>query len=121
VGGVLTVTDKYLAKSAVQKMVKMFGVGRRLSRKTILRIYENGKFQTGKGSEKLLNLYGARKEALSLDAAQQIEHTLDLVEGRDCAACGAPDCRTFAEDVVRGKAALKECLWLRTGERKKKK
>jgi iron only hydrogenase large subunit-like protein len=119
-GGVLTVTDKYLAKSAVQKMVKMFGVGRRLPRQAILRMYERGKFQTEKGAEKLLKLYGARKEALSLDAAQKIEKTLEMVEGRDCAACGAPDCRTFAEDVVRGKAGLKDCLWLRTRERKKR-
>jgi ArsR family metal-binding transcriptional regulator len=24
--------------------------------------------------------------------------------------CGAPDCRTFAEDVVRGKVTLDECI-----------
>jgi len=43
-GGVLTVIDKYLAKSAVQKMVKTFGLGRRLPRENILRLYEKGNF-----------------------------------------------------------------------------
>jgi Na+-translocating ferredoxin:NAD+ oxidoreductase RNF subunit RnfB len=33
-----------------------------------------------------------------------------LIHGNDCASCGAPDCRTFAEDVVRGEANLKDCF-----------
>jgi hypothetical protein len=40
--GLLTTIDKYLAKSAVQKMSKLFGLGRRLTRENILRLYENG-------------------------------------------------------------------------------
>jgi hypothetical protein len=34
-GGVLTAIDTYLAKSAVQKMVKLFGLGRRLTHENI--------------------------------------------------------------------------------------
>jgi Na+-translocating ferredoxin:NAD+ oxidoreductase RNF subunit RnfB len=117
-GGVLTAIDKYLAKSAVQKMVKMFGLGRRLPRENILRLYEKGEFQTEKNPSKLANLYGAQKEALSIDAIQKIEKIMELIQGTDCAACGAPDCRTFAEDVVRGDAALKDCLWLRAQAKK---
>jgi len=111
-GGVLTAIDKYLAKSAVQKMVKMFGLGRRLPRENILRMYEKGHFQTEKSPTKLIELYGARREALSIASLQEIEKILELLKGTDCAACGAPDCRTFAEDVVRGSASLKDCIWL---------
>lgn len=33
--------------------------------------------------------------------------------GKDCAACGAPSCRVHAEDVVRGRAALEDCVFVR--------
>ena len=120
-GGVLNVVDKYLAKSAVQKMIKMFGLGRRLPREKILRIYEKGDFQTEKRPSRLLNLFGEQKEGLSIESMQKIEKILEGIQGRDCAACGAPDCRTFAEDVVRGSASMKDCLWVRAQRKKKSK
>ena len=111
-GGVLTAIDKYRAKSAVQKMVKLFGLGQRLPRENVLRMYEKGKFQTEKNPAKLIELYGTKKDALSLESMQEIEKIMELLKGTDCAACGAPDCRTFAEDIVRGGAALQDCPWL---------
>ena len=111
-GGVLTAIDKYLAKSAVQKMVKLIGLGRRLPQENILRMYQKGKFQTAKSPAKLIDLYGNKKEALSIESLQKIEEIMELLRGNDCAACGAPDCRTFAEDIVRGMASLQDCLWI---------
>jgi Na+-translocating ferredoxin:NAD+ oxidoreductase RNF subunit RnfB len=49
---------------------------------------------------------------------QEIEKVMELIEGTDCSACGAPDCRTFAEDVVRGDANLKDCLFVGAHKRK---
>ncbi len=118
-GGVLTAIDKYLAKGAVQKMIKRFGLGRRLHRENIMRMYDKGEFQSEKKPAKLTSLFGTNKEALSIDSMQKIEKVMELIQGTDCSACGAPDCRTFAEDVVRGNAALKECLFI--GARAKKK
>jgi Na+-translocating ferredoxin:NAD+ oxidoreductase RNF subunit RnfB len=120
-GGVLVAIDKYLAKSTVQKMIKQFGLGRRLQRDNILRLYEKGQFQTERNPSKLTRLFGASKKALSLDAMQKIESVLARVYGTDCTACGAPDCRTFAEDVVRGEAALKDCHFIggRTGRKRR--
>ena len=118
-GGVLNAIDKYLAKSTVQKMVKRFGLGRRLHRDNILRMYEKGEFQPENVPSKLTSLFGARKTALSIDSMQQIEKVTQLIAGTDCTACGAPDCRTFAEDVVRGHAVLKDCLVI-GGKRKTK-
>ena len=111
-GGVLTAIDKYLAKSAAQKTVKLFGLGRRLQRENILRMYEKGHFQTENSPTKLMNLYGNKKEALSIDTLQEIEQIMELLRDTDCAACGAPDCRTFAEDIVRGDSKLEDCLWI---------
>jgi Na+-translocating ferredoxin:NAD+ oxidoreductase RNF subunit RnfB len=119
-GGVLVAIDKYLAKSTVQKMIKQFGLGRRLQRENILRLYEKGEFQTEKNPSKLTRLFGASKEALSLDSMHKIERLLKRFNGTDCTACGAPDCRTFAEDVVRGEAALKDCHFIGVKRGKKR-
>ena len=108
-GGVLTVLDKYLAKSYTQKMVKKLGQTKSLSRERILRLYEKGRFQLDKPPTKLMRLFGSRKSALTLESMQEIEKTLSRIQGSDCAACGAPDCRTFAEDVVRQTASLEDC------------
>jgi Na+-translocating ferredoxin:NAD+ oxidoreductase RNF subunit RnfB len=113
-GGVLTAIDKYQAKSAVQKMVKKFGLGRRLSRETILRQYQKGKFQLEKEPAELVKLFGAQKKSLSLDSLMEIEKTMELFQGKTCASCGAPNCRTFAEDIIRGDASLDDCTWLQS-------
>jgi hypothetical protein len=119
-GGVLTAVDPYIAKRNVQKMVGVFGLGRRLPRETILRLYEKGRFQPDQDPRMLTGLYGARRPAMSLDEARRVEAVLEDIEGLDCGACGSPDCRAFAEDVVRGEAARRDCIWSRARKRKKR-
>ena len=111
-GGPLTAVDKYLAKSSVHKMVKMLGRGRRLSREKILRQYEKGNFLTDKDPAKLIQMFGSRAKPMSIETLQKVDEILEQIKGHDCAVCGAPTCRTFAEDVVKGEADLKECLLL---------
>lgn len=115
-GGALTAIDKYLAKSAVQKMVKVLGLGRRLSREHIHRQYEKGLFLTETSSERLIQLFGTRRDPFNLEALQKVDRLLERIQGYDCAACGAPDCKRFAEDVVRGVASLEDCLILSARE-----
>jgi len=112
IGGVLTAVDKYVAKRNVQRMVNVFGLGRRLTREAILHLYERGRFQPDKNPLVLTRLFGARRPALSLQDLERIEKILEMIAGRDCGACGAPDCLTFAEDIVRGEADLNDCIWL---------
>jgi Fe-S-cluster-containing hydrogenase component 2 len=111
-GGPLTAIDKYLAKSSVIKMIKMLGRGRRLSLGKILRQYEAGKFLTDKDPEKLIQLFGSRTKPMSIETLQKVDEILERIKGHDCSVCGAPTCRTFAEDVVKGEASLDECLLL---------
>jgi hypothetical protein len=109
-GGALTAIDKYLAKRAVQKMVKVLGLGRRLSREHVQRQYEKGIFAAEINASKLQQLFGTRRDPLSIQSLQEIDKLVDRIQGYNCAACGAPDCRRFAEDVVRGLSSLDDCL-----------
>jgi len=111
-GGMLNVIDRHLAKRAVQTMVKTYGLGRRLSREHILRLYDKGVFQPELRPTKLMVLFGSQRETLSLAELQRIEEISAMLPGKDCTLCGCPDCRTFAEDVVRGRAVLGDCVLL---------
>ncbi|MBW2584063.1 MAG: 4Fe-4S binding protein [Deltaproteobacteria bacterium] len=111
-GGALTAIDKYLAKSAVNKMIKMLGLGRRLSRKKILRQFEKGKFLADKDPARLIQMFGSHAKPMSIETVQKVDEILERINGHDCAVCGAPTCKTFAEDVVKGEASLNECVLL---------
>jgi len=112
IGGPLTAIDKYLAKNTVHKMLKKFGLGRRLSQERALRMYEKGVFFTKTKQSEFARIFDMKKEPLSIESLKKMEKLLNIIQGKDCSACGAPDCRTFAEDVVRGKASVDDCIIL---------
>jgi hypothetical protein len=93
-------------------MIKMLGLGRRLSREKILRQYEKGKFLTDKDPAKLIQIFGSNAKPTSIETLQKVDQILERIKGHDCSVCGAPNCKTFAEDVVKGEASLTECLLL---------
>jgi iron only hydrogenase large subunit-like protein len=44
---------------------------------------------------------------------QEKHRLLDELPKKDCAACGAPDCTTFAEDILAGQAKLEDCVFVK--------
>ncbi len=108
-GGPLTAVDKYEARSTVQKLIKMFGLGCRLQQKKLRRLYDSGWFFSKAKPTDMKEKYAVNEPPLTIEQMQQIEQILAQTAGNDCGACGAPDCRTFAEDVVRGYADLIDC------------
>ena len=55
---------------------------------------------------------GACAEECPVNAISEGEgkYVIDADTCIDCGACGAPNCRAFAEDVVRGQAQPHECV-----------
>jgi ArsR family metal-binding transcriptional regulator len=51
------------------------------------------------------------REAIALK--REKDALIDRLPRKDCAACGAPDCETLADDIVRGKAQLSDCVFVR--------
>jgi NAD-dependent dihydropyrimidine dehydrogenase PreA subunit len=47
---------------------------------------------------------------------QEKQQLLEQLPHKDCAACGAPDCPTLANDIVDGRATLTDCVFLRLTE-----
>jgi len=119
IGGTLTAIDRYLSKNAVQKAVLKVGVERRVSRRDILNLYEKEWFVPKSSLAKMAGLFGIQKSPLSIASLSEIDRLTNLLPGKNCAACGTPNCSTFAEDVVRKKADLRDCPVFCTRERKK--
>ena len=42
----------------------------------------------------------------------KIEELVAKLPQIDCGSCGAPTCRAFAEDVVKGEADMEDCVVL---------
>ena len=42
----------------------------------------------------------------------EMDEIYELLPQIDCGSCGAPTCRTFAEDVVKGECKLEDCIIL---------
>ncbi|MBQ9014775.1 MAG: 4Fe-4S binding protein [Firmicutes bacterium] len=48
--------------------------------------------------------------SISLKKMEEMGHILGELPGIDCGVCGAPTCRAFAEDVVRGTITEEACI-----------
>ena len=50
----------------------------------------------------------SRRESIRM--MMEIERILQELPSLDCGSCGAPTCRAFAEDIVRGFATEMDCI-----------
>lgn len=110
VGGVLTVENPYIAKGRLRTLKRYMPVSRNHSSLKSedplpeeLKTVRLAKFE----NVSALNL--SRSESFRMMAAMQ--SILAELPALDCGSCGAPTCRAFAEDVVRGEADLNECIF----------
>jgi len=112
IGGPMTVADKYQAKTTVERLTRKYGIEKRVNTATVKRAFDEGWFFIEKKSAP-----SAPRIQISISDAierqDRIEKILQGLPQKECGACGSPDCRTFAEDFVDGKASLEECLYVR--------
>jgi hypothetical protein len=111
IGGPLTAIDRYQAKHTLQRLLRMFGVEKRVKYAEVQRAYKEGWFFSDIDS--VLRRNGSSRLSISeaLQRQEKLEQILQILPGKECGACGSPDCGTFAEDVVDGKNSLKSCVF----------
>ena len=49
---------------------------------------------------------------VALKKMQRVRRIMSFLPGIDCGACGAPNCESLAEDIVRKEAHLSNCVFL---------
>ncbi len=43
---------------------------------------------------------------------EDLEEIFDTLPKIDCGSCGAPTCRALAEDIVKGRANIEDCIFM---------
>ena len=119
IGGPLTVENRFVAKSNVLRMIRTFGGKKRVDTHFVKKLYKEKyfSFEASVKPKPFAPLDKDREKAIR--KTELIEKTFEQLPHTDCGVCGAPDCRTFAEDVARGEVKLSDCYFLRKGKGKK--
>lgn len=108
VGGVLTVENPYVAEVKLKHLRKYMPVAR-----SHMDVEENAEgmvyWTTGVQYEPVFNLGENMME--SFTRLNQAERLCKKFPGLDCGSCGAPTCKALAEDIVRGEASEKDCVY----------
>lgn len=115
-GGILCPGNRFLSVERVQKRYQTL-----LQREKSIRKIENPLMQFAKElSQQCITLPILPREGLLIDkdmkiALQKLSEINILASnlpGIDCGACGAPTCKSLAEDIVKGNATLAHCVFI---------
>ena len=113
IGGPLTVENRFIAKSNILRLIKIFGRKKRVDDYSLKSFIKQGAFSFERGVEPKPFPPLANKPRQALKKLKLKEDLIKKLPGTDCGVCGAPDCRTFAEDIARNGAKLEDCLFLK--------
>lgn len=107
VGGVLCVENAYVAKARIQRLRKYLPVSQN---------HLTGEIPKSMAWTDSLEFAPVMELSSDLEEAMRMMEEIDRIcamfPGLDCGSCGAPSCRAFAEDVVRGLAPLNGCIFI---------
>ena len=108
VGGVLCVENPYVAKARIQRLRKYLPVSQNH--------LAGGPVPAKMAWEEELEFSNVMTLSSDLKQAMQMMVDINTLEeelpGLDCGACGAPTCRAFAEDVVKGACKKADCVFV---------
>jgi hypothetical protein len=113
VGGPLEVENRFLAKSRILQLVETVGERAVVDPKDVSRLYHRNflSFDHPVVPDQPRPL--DTDPVLAIQKAKRREEVFVRLPRKDCGACGAPDCRTLANDVVRGLADVNDCPFVK--------
>ena len=108
VGGVLTVQNPFIAKARLQNLRRFLPVSQNFLPSEEQYIPADYFFNEIPEYQPISQLGDTVAQSMRMLA--EIQALRSTLPGLDCGACGAPTCRAFAEDVVKGVAAPDACV-----------
>ncbi len=106
IGGVLTVENPYVAEVKLKRLRKYMPVARSHMGSEA---EEYVPWTTGVQFEPVFRLGDNMMESFA--RLEQVERLCKRLPGLDCGSCGAPTCKALAEDIVRGEASERDCIY----------
>lgn len=112
IGGPLTVENRFLAKSHILKLIRRYGGKNRVDVDYVKRLFDKDffAFERDIKPKPFPPIDPDKNEAIK--KLKKKEKILKTLPGINCGVCGAPDCESFAEDLVRNEPGLKKCVFL---------
>lgn len=107
VGGVMTMQNPFIAKARLQTLRRYLPVSQNFLSKEESYIPESYIFNEIPTYHPISRLSDSMAESMRMMA--DIQKLRDTLPGIDCGACGAPNCRAFAEDSVRNRSCGAKC------------
>ena len=109
VGGVLTIQNPFIAKARLQSLRRYLPVSQNfLSKDEENNLPDNVLFENLPVYKPISRLSDSMTESMRMmSEIQKLKKELPCI---DCGSCGAPNCRAFAEDVVKNQASIEDCF-----------
>lgn len=106
VGGILAVENPYVAEVKLKRLRRYMPVARTHMNQEAEEVIP---WTTGVQFEPVFRLGTTMMESFS--RLNQVERLCKKLPGLDCGSCGAPTCKSLAEDIVRGDAQETDCVY----------
>jgi len=113
VGGPLEVENRFLAKSRILQLVDVVGERAVVDPKDASRLYHRNFLSFDHPVVPVDSHPLDADPARAIRKARRREKISANLPRKDCGACGAPDCRTLADDIVRGRAHIEDCPFVK--------
>ncbi len=108
VGGVLTIQNPFIAKARLRSLRRYMPVSENFSVETDEYLPSEFLFDDLPTYQPISRLSSSMAESMRMMA--DIQRLKSELPGLDCGSCGAPNCRAFAEDIVKGYSTIDKCL-----------
>ncbi|KPK69365.1 hypothetical protein AMJ87_10610 [candidate division WOR_3 bacterium SM23_60] len=113
IGGPLTVENRFVARSTVNRLIRIYGDKRMVDMRRVQKMYRQ-KFFSFESSLKPKPFAGLATDRIkAIELLKVKKEMLKRLPAIDCGACGAPDCETHATDIARGDGRLEDCVFVK--------
>jgi iron only hydrogenase large subunit-like protein len=112
VGGALTVADRYVSRGRIRKLMLSHENESVVDRAEVVKRFTEGYYFFEKALKP--KPFAGRLDTDPLKAVEKMKVRDEIhlsLPGLDCGACGAPNCRAFADDVVQGRVEITDCIF----------
>ena len=113
VGGPLAVENRFLAKSRILRLVNQMGERTVVDSSDMSMLYHKDFLSFSHPIKPVPDLPLDDDRGRAILKAKRRNKLVKQLPSKDCGACGAPDCRTLADDIVRDQAALSDCPFMK--------
>lgn len=111
VGGPLNIHNLFVGRVRLRELIKRCGIqAPYYSEKQLIDLYKRAHFEATEPIKPKTIMHLDEDMSQAILKLEQVDKIASELPGLDCGACGSPNCRALAEDIVRGVAFETDCV-----------